>query len=419
MSATDKQANLAAYKEAIDSMSETAMTSIKRHGLKPRVCLKKEYGLALEGGGARGAYHVGAWKALRDTGIKIKGVAGTSVGALIGALVVKDAMEEAIHIWSNISYSRIMEMDDEIMEKLFQGNISFREMAPVLWDKLSKGGIGLSPLRQWIEEILDEDKVRNANKDFFLVTYSLSDMKGLKLGLDDIPYGQLNDFLMASAYLFGFKNEKLHGKHYLDGSIVDNLPSEILIDAGYKDIFKVHLLGIRKPAEPKYIDSPYEEDCDDTVNEYDIIPRIKLGNIIKFDKEKGIKNITAGYFDGLRMIYGLEGLVYYIWQDYEHEWYAEKLEGLSIKRRTEITLKLKISIASNDKELYMAMLEACAIQLKVQKYNIYTASELIETVDKRYQVFQKKETSCEMEMPVFIQEFCQDYIIGKHDESVL
>lgn len=42
--------------------------------------LTKEYGLVLEGGGAKGAYQIGAWKALREAGVKLKGIAGTSVG---------------------------------------------------------------------------------------------------------------------------------------------------------------------------------------------------------------------------------------------------------------------------------------------------------------------------------------------------
>ena len=38
--------------------------------------LTKEYGIVLEGGGARGSYQIGAWKALREAGIKIRGIAG-------------------------------------------------------------------------------------------------------------------------------------------------------------------------------------------------------------------------------------------------------------------------------------------------------------------------------------------------------
>ena len=42
-------------------------------------------GLVLEGGGTKGAYQIGAYKALRDLGIEFQGVAGTSIGALNGA----------------------------------------------------------------------------------------------------------------------------------------------------------------------------------------------------------------------------------------------------------------------------------------------------------------------------------------------
>ena len=55
--------------------------------MEPRLDLTKEYGLVLEGGGAKGAYQIGAWKALKEAGVKIKGVSGTSVGALNGALI--------------------------------------------------------------------------------------------------------------------------------------------------------------------------------------------------------------------------------------------------------------------------------------------------------------------------------------------
>ena len=55
--------------------------------MKPIIDLNKEYGLVFDGGGARGAYQIGAWRALSEAGVKISAVAGTSVGALNGALV--------------------------------------------------------------------------------------------------------------------------------------------------------------------------------------------------------------------------------------------------------------------------------------------------------------------------------------------
>ena len=54
----------------------------------------KAYGLALEGGGAKGAYQIGAWKALREAGIRFSAVSGTSVGALNGAMIVMDDLKK-------------------------------------------------------------------------------------------------------------------------------------------------------------------------------------------------------------------------------------------------------------------------------------------------------------------------------------
>ena len=60
------------------------------------------FGLVLEGGGAKGAYQIGAWKALKELGIDIKGVAGTSVDALNGAMIVQDDFEKAYEVWHDV-----------------------------------------------------------------------------------------------------------------------------------------------------------------------------------------------------------------------------------------------------------------------------------------------------------------------------
>ena len=48
--------------------------------MKPVIDLTKEYGLVLEGGGAKGAYQIGAWKAMREAGVKIKGMQAPAWG---------------------------------------------------------------------------------------------------------------------------------------------------------------------------------------------------------------------------------------------------------------------------------------------------------------------------------------------------
>ena len=73
--------------------------------MEPVIDLSKEYGLVLDGGGARGAYQIGAWKALVEAGVKLNAVAGTSVGALNGALICMGDIEKAENIWREMTFS--------------------------------------------------------------------------------------------------------------------------------------------------------------------------------------------------------------------------------------------------------------------------------------------------------------------------
>ena len=43
-------------------------------------------GVVMSGGGAKGLYHIGVLKALEEAGVPIDYVAGTSMGAIVGAL---------------------------------------------------------------------------------------------------------------------------------------------------------------------------------------------------------------------------------------------------------------------------------------------------------------------------------------------
>ena len=73
---------------------------------------KKDYALALSGGGTRGAYEVGAYKALNEIGINIKAIAGTSIGALNGAMFLSANLEKAEDMYNKIDISNVLDVDD-------------------------------------------------------------------------------------------------------------------------------------------------------------------------------------------------------------------------------------------------------------------------------------------------------------------
>ncbi len=69
--------------------------------------------LVLAGGGARGSYQVGVWRALMELGWHPQIITGTSVGSLNGAMFVLDQYETARDMWLAIRSKDVMELPAE------------------------------------------------------------------------------------------------------------------------------------------------------------------------------------------------------------------------------------------------------------------------------------------------------------------
>ena len=73
-----------------------------------------EYGLVLAGGGVRGAYQIGVWKALKELKIKVSAVSGVSIGAVNGALFVQGSKTKAERLWNKIAIDDIISLPKEM-----------------------------------------------------------------------------------------------------------------------------------------------------------------------------------------------------------------------------------------------------------------------------------------------------------------
>ena len=379
-----------------------------------RIDKTKAYGLVLEGGGAKGAYQIGAWRALREAGIRIRGVAGASVGALNGAMICMNDLEKAEYLWENISYSKVMDVDDELMERLRKGRLRSEHVKKILNEGfrfLREGGVDVTPLRCLIEATVDEDKIRRSPCDLYVVTYSLTDRKKIYVNLKETEPGMMKDMLLASAYFLAFKNEPLHGKKYADGGGVNNVPVDILVEKGYENIIVVRIYGLGRDTE-KTLRIPQGTQV------YHIAPRQDLGGILEFDRKKCKRNMQLGYLDAKRMIYGLEGRYYYLDAPCTESAYARRLfarneivrlwmqkhgfpeeeavAGKSMRCDAEEIFpesakELKLKEDWNYKDLYLAMLEEMARVYHVPRLHIYTLKTLKHEILVRVQAQQIKE----------------------------
>ena len=274
--------------------------------MKLKFDTSKTYAIALEGGGAKGAYEAGVWKALDEAGVKYNAVAGTSVGALNGAMMAAGELDTAVCLWENVKFSQVFDADDAQMKKIYDRDLEGLNVKGLLRDVVEivkDGGLDIEPLRRMMETYINEEKIRNSEVDFFFVTYSLTDMEEVELSAKELEKGKLIDMLLASAYVPVFRRKKLDGKDYVDGSVQNIVPIDSLLKRGYRDIIMIRIYGV---GFEKKIQIP--EDA----NVITIAPKEKLGGILQFDAESTKRDMMLGYFDGMRMLYGLAGEKYYI-----------------------------------------------------------------------------------------------------------
>ena len=262
---------------------------------------------------------------------------------------------------------------------------------------IKDGGFDVTPLKNLIAEVVgDESRIRESDRELFAVTYSVSEHRELAVDVRKGEEGSVKDMLLASAYFMAFKNEKLGGKRYRDGGGLNNVPLGVLLDKGYEDIIVIRIYGWG-------FDSEKVTKIPEGVNVYHIAPRQDLGGILEFDKKQSRKNMTLGYYDAKRFLYGLAGRIYYIDAPGSEPYYFDKMmselellkiyveedldqetrESLNGYRMFTETLfprmaeEFKLKEDWNYRDLYIAILEDLAKRLKINRFQIYTVDRLI------------------------------------------
>ena len=284
---------------------------------KERINFDDKVGLVLSGGGARGAYQIGVWKALKDCGIEIGGVYGTSVGALNSMAVAMDKFEDARELWLKIDFDKIVidGTDGSLIEKAIGA--------------LKSGGFDPAPLRKNFGRLLKEEDVRKAVVDIGIVTYSLSNMEPRELFIEDIPKGELEDYILASANHPVFKREQIGLEKFIDGGIYRNIPVHMALSRGFKEIIIVDL----GPKRIRDILSLVSLKRLDEVKHLVIKPREFYGDVLDFDPEVSRDFMKEGYLDCLSELGYLAGEEYYVFA--KQDTIAKALFTMPEKKRKE------------------------------------------------------------------------------------
>lgn len=281
-------------------------------------------GLVLEGGGARGAFQIGAFQALNEKGFRFDGVAGTSIGAINGALLAQGDFELALAWWRRLNVNMLFDTHDERLDRLLslefdRDTLSY--IATAARELVEKRGLDTAPIRRLLNLVINEPKLRAMNTDFGIVTVNLTDLKHAELFKEDIPRGKLVDYLMASANLPVFRLEPLDGKVFIDGGFYDNCPLNMLARRGYTHLVAVRTLSLGRSRKFEY----------PQVQVLTIQPAEPLGPVLGFDPKYTLKNLKMGYRDAMRAICHMAGTRFCIQPVAEAELVARLLARASAR----------------------------------------------------------------------------------------
>lgn len=178
---------------------------------------RKRVGLALSGGVARGSAHIGVLKALDREGIPIECVAGTSAGALAGAMYC-----------AGIQPAR--------MEELI-AHLGWREIASFVFPR--QGFVSFAKIEMWLTGTIGDLNFADLQRSFAAVTTDLKRADQVVL-----KEGRVAPAVHASFAVPGFVLPvQVGGKWLCDGGASANLPSAAARALGADDVIGVDQCG--------------------------------------------------------------------------------------------------------------------------------------------------------------------------------
>lgn len=283
--------------------------------------MEHKIGLVFDGGGGKGAYQIGMWKALRETGLYkyVTDVAGTSVGGLNAALFCKGDLEDAEKIWldeiSTVDIPTIQMDVDKLINKHL-GKMEFFDTSPINCyitvhnasnsDDLERIEYTNSSITKFCRGKAEYLNIRflpsDERNDFFR---SNTINKLWKLATEDInevfKRSKQNALLATSALPFFCLPVLMGDNMYSDGGQVDNSPAYALLEAAKCDtIIVVHLKADALSAKKaRRFELDYKRNPDVTVLE--VFPSEDTGGFINgtinFNSEHAARLMNLGYRD--------------------------------------------------------------------------------------------------------------------------
>ena len=256
--------------------------------------------LVLGGGGSKGAYELGVWRALDELGISFDIVTGTSIGAMIGAMYVQKQFERCLELWEQLSVDDIiangvnLDMDIELLMS------QKGKYKTLLKSYVKNRGADITPFVNKLQHYFDAERFFSSDIEYACMCVNVTKKQPQPVYRRDMSRDTALDYIIASASCFpAFPMKEIEGEHFVDGGYYDNVPIELARSMGAQQIVAVDLksVGKRKIPRPQK-DVIYIE------------PQVSLGSFLLFDQVRIHHNMERGYQDTLKKFDCCLGSIY-------------------------------------------------------------------------------------------------------------
>lgn len=271
-------------------------------------------GLALEGGGALGLAHVGVIQWFEDHRIPIDRVAGTSMGALVGASYASGhSPAEMRALATSGAFMNVFTLQTPYVDSSFRRRQDLRESPSVIYFGLAHGPALRNALLtdRGVNEFLSANLLGydRAPLDYNRLPIPFRCVATDLNTLQPVTFanGPLPQAVRASISIPGvFPPVQNAAGHYLaDGGILDNLPTDVLRHNLHADI----VIAIRLQEPPvsgvdvssivavlnRAFDAGIQQNVDNALHLADLVVNIPVGNYSATDYSKGGQLIREGY----------------------------------------------------------------------------------------------------------------------------
>ncbi len=282
---------------------------------------EKSIGLVFAGGGGKGSYQIGVWKALREIGVEssISHVSGTSVGALNACFFSMGALNQAVSVWNSIVNEDVMNIDPNKIGT-FVARLGMLGITGTLTDSAlrlfgknrSDGVFSRKKLEKLIEYEIDFNAIQNSTVKAYATCFQKSSLSAAYFNLNSQSAETIRSILLAtSAIPIIFESHSIENQEYFDGGLIDNTPIKPLYDEGIRNFIIVHLSQSSVIDQNAYPGSRFLE----------IVPQRDTGNLfsgtLNFNQKKIQERMIDGYTDAMTLLRSYKNTFRY--EDTVHE----------------------------------------------------------------------------------------------------